>query len=104
MADIELVIELDASKVEAGARDVQQSMENIKQTVNSLVAVSKSSMKQLAEGMTFTFARWMTEAKNYGSQFLESFQRGLQYLPAPAPAPLAQRLLREWSSGWCSAR
>jgi len=77
MAAIELVIELDTSRVEAGARDIQQSMENIKETVNELVAVSKSSIKQLAEGMTLAFARWTAEAKNYGGRFLESFRQGL---------------------------
>jgi len=77
MAAIELVIELDASRVEAGARDVQQSIKNIKETVNELVAISKSSFKQLAEGMTLSFARWMAEAKNYGSKFLASFKQGL---------------------------
>jgi len=77
MAAIELVIELDAAKVEAGARDIQQSLKNIKETVNELVASSKSSFKQLAEGMTLPFARWMTEAKNYGGKFLESFKQGL---------------------------
>lgn len=77
MAAIELVIELDASRVEAGARDVQQSINNIKETVTELVAISKGSFKQLAEGMTLAFARWMAVAKNYGAQFLANFKQGL---------------------------